>query len=407
MASEIDGKEIQISGILNLDGFTNIEKALVSGAFPSYGEHQMVFNKKGAEVKTALINKLAKAKARKEIIKEKKSILKSELEEKNYKPSCNDYAYAYGSMDEDKGELRFNYDTVREASDEEDKKMMRMYNDMVYSIQSLKRECETIEVLLKEIDEKKTYKFNVAQLMALKKGYTENGELNKAEKDITAAMKHADKPGEGAKKRKHLKGKDKVHIVMKEFQRGTLRSGSGKKVTNRKQAIAIAMSEAGLSKDMDGYDDMVKMVKAQYSPFVRTKDEGLKKGKSKEIKQLNPPQGKFLADKDTDTPEYKEHFAKMLKKEGYDSINKMPANKKKKFFEKVDASWKGKSELNKALSSLGIAPYQHLYQYMPKGATGVIEKVDESIVEKAGEDKSDAVEDFLQKINKKIKSQEL
>lgn len=42
--------------------------------------------------------------------------------------------------------------------------------------------------------------------------------------------------------------KNKVHVVMGEFKRKKLKSGSGKKVTNRKQAIAIALSEAGLSK---------------------------------------------------------------------------------------------------------------------------------------------------------------
>ena len=44
--------------------------------------------------------------------------------------------------------------------------------------------------------------------------------------------------------------KSKVEKVMGEFKRGTLHSGSkkGPKVTNRKQAIAIAMSEAGKSK---------------------------------------------------------------------------------------------------------------------------------------------------------------
>ena len=35
---------------------------------------------------------------------------------------------------------------------------------------------------------------------------------------------------------------DKVKKVMGEFKRGTLKSSSGKKVTNRKQAIAIAKS---------------------------------------------------------------------------------------------------------------------------------------------------------------------
>ncbi len=55
--------------------------------------------------------------------------------------------------------------------------------------------------------------------------------------------KHPDKPGEGAKKRKKLNKKDTVHAVMGEFKRGTLRSGSGKHVKKRNQAIAIAKSE--------------------------------------------------------------------------------------------------------------------------------------------------------------------
>jgi hypothetical protein len=48
-------------------------------------------------------------------------------------------------------------------------------------------------------------------------------------------------PGKGAKK---------VSKVMGEYKRGTLHSGSkkGPKVKSRKQAVAIAMSEAGMSK---------------------------------------------------------------------------------------------------------------------------------------------------------------
>ena len=38
--------------------------------------------------------------------------------------------------------------------------------------------------------------------------------------------------------------KDKVAIVMKEFKKGSLKSSSGQKVTNPKQAIAISLSEA-------------------------------------------------------------------------------------------------------------------------------------------------------------------
>jgi len=41
---------------------------------------------------------------------------------------------------------------------------------------------------------------------------------------------------------------NKVRTVMREFKSGDLKSSSGKKVTNPKQAIAIALSEAGKSK---------------------------------------------------------------------------------------------------------------------------------------------------------------
>jgi hypothetical protein len=54
---------------------------------------------------------------------------------------------------------------------------------------------------------------------------------------------------------KKSKGNKKVAKVMKEFKSGTLHSGKNPKgpkktkvVTNRKQAIAIAMSEAGMAK---------------------------------------------------------------------------------------------------------------------------------------------------------------
>ena len=40
------------------------------------------------------------------------------------------------------------------------------------------------------------------------------------------------------------KGKGKVKKVMHEFKEGKLKSSSGQKVTERKQAIAVALSEA-------------------------------------------------------------------------------------------------------------------------------------------------------------------
>jgi len=44
------------------------------------------------------------------------------------------------------------------------------------------------------------------------------------------------------------KKQKKVEKVMGEYKRGTLKSSSGDKVKSKKQAVAIAMSEAGMSK---------------------------------------------------------------------------------------------------------------------------------------------------------------
>lgn len=43
--------------------------------------------------------------------------------------------------------------------------------------------------------------------------------------------------------------KDTVGRVMHEFKHGELKSGSGRKVKNPKQAVAIALNEAGASKN--------------------------------------------------------------------------------------------------------------------------------------------------------------
>ena len=69
----------------------------------------------------------------------------------------------------------------------------------------------------------------------------------KSDKKIFSnVMKHSNKLGAGASKRKAsgLSGKNKRKVVMAEFSRGTLHSGSGDIVTDPKQAVAIAYSEA-------------------------------------------------------------------------------------------------------------------------------------------------------------------
>ena len=50
------------------------------------------------------------------------------------------------------------------------------------------------------------------------------------------------------RKKKSAAAQAKISKVMGEHKRGTLKSSSGDKVTDRKQAIAIAMSEAGVGR---------------------------------------------------------------------------------------------------------------------------------------------------------------
>jgi hypothetical protein len=50
------------------------------------------------------------------------------------------------------------------------------------------------------------------------------------------------------KSAKNKAAKAKVKKVMHEHKHGTLKTGSGKKVRSRKQAVAIAMSESGQSR---------------------------------------------------------------------------------------------------------------------------------------------------------------
>jgi len=66
----------------------------------------------------------------------------------------------------------------------------------------------------------------------------------------------------------------KVKTVMKEWKEGKLKSSSGDKVTNPKQAIAIALSEAGMSKNKKRGGGAIMASKKS------TMGEALKKGGS-------------------------------------------------------------------------------------------------------------------------------
>ena len=59
---------------------------------------------------------------------------------------------------------------------------------------------------------------------------------------VKKAMKHADKLGAGAKKRKGLSAKDNASALTREYERGTLYAGNGKKVKSRAQLRAIIAS---------------------------------------------------------------------------------------------------------------------------------------------------------------------
>jgi hypothetical protein len=100
---------------------------------------------------------------------------------------------------------------------------------------------------------------------------------------------------------------------MKEFKSGELKSSSGKKVTNPKQAVAIALSEAGLSKNKKstgGYMKKYGIDKVRGGSF-----KGLKLN-NEQIKEL-AKYGIYKLDKE-------EEFFDKLIKETQNEVNSEP-----------------------------------------------------------------------------------
>ena len=92
------------------------------------------------------------------------------------------------------------------------------------------------------------------------------------EREVEQATQHPDVLGAGARKRESLDPQDKVHAVMKEYDKGTLHSGSGEKVTNPKQAVAIGLSEA--RKKLEKHTDPKAREKVyKERPYLRPKEK--------------------------------------------------------------------------------------------------------------------------------------
>ena len=128
------------------------------------------------------------------------------------------------------------------------------------------------------------------------RGYEKNPNLDT---EINEALARRElSPGEAARARRLggiglKKGgavkPGKVKIVMREFKAGKLKSGSGQKVTNPKQAVAIAMSEAGMKKAKKfGDGGMTAAEGKAYADTEMANQEALRKAREEAKKQKAP-----------------------------------------------------------------------------------------------------------------------
>jgi hypothetical protein len=81
--------------------------------------------------------------------------------------------------------------------------------------------------------------------------------------------------------------KKTVGRVMHEFKHGELESGSGKKVKNRKQAVAIALSEAGASNQESPKTNAKNLHRAKSKERRGKTAEAEKEGKAAQDRTLS------------------------------------------------------------------------------------------------------------------------
>jgi hypothetical protein len=100
----------------------------------------------------------------------------------------------------------------------------------------------------------------------------------------------------------------KVAKVMREFKSGELKSSSGKKVTNPKQAIAIGLSEAGMSRKQMEAGGIAKKLPSS----TQMGNLGMKKGGNvKESKALVKKEVSFMKKKGAPKSMIKHEMAEM------------------------------------------------------------------------------------------------
>ena len=132
-------------------------------------------------------------------------------------------------------------------SDRRDQEQRDFYRKRFEEYQAKpKYRAEPMPSIGEEMEEPKRERMPSPQMEELSRMLTQEKENAAAE---AAAQGATEGVGEavGRKKGGMTKSQKKVGTVMSEFKAGKLKSSSGKKVTNPKQAIAIGLSEAGMS----------------------------------------------------------------------------------------------------------------------------------------------------------------